>query len=554
MLSSSPSLRFYLVIGLLQGLLFVTALEMKEGMFQTLLIMMAVVGGISLQWLERTLFVKKTWLWVSVLTVLMTAIGGWVLYERGLYQPSDSWVMCSILLGYICCTFIGCWSTREGRWPSYEALCKHAWVNIFTVLLAWLLVLVVVLLLVLCGMLFNMLGFPQVNRVFGHYRFYMLLLPMVFSIGMYIGMTKEAVVGLLRGILLSACRFLLPFSALITVVFTLTLPFSGLEPIWNTGRSTVILLCLMGINLFLINCTSQDDNEGHAYPSALRGLVGASVLCLPILVALAGYSSWLRIEQYGLTPFRFQSIFVVAIAMLYSLAMVWAVIRHSGIWLGNLRTSNPLLAAVICALMVLLHTPLLSPDAFSARSQVQRLLSGKTPVDEFDLWALRDDLGTAGRLQFNWLAEELQHDRILDAKGRQVLLDRLQGRPAKVRPVQVEWVGPFEDGIESMLQGDNLGNQCREAACLLFAIDLTGDGHNEVLVFPRVEWGIGAKILARNDKGQWQPVGRLFGSMGTEKLIDLIKEGKVEVVTPRFKTLRIGGKDMQIDPLEVESN
>ncbi|WP_350238620.1 DUF4153 domain-containing protein [Pectobacterium colocasium] len=552
--ASSPSLRFYLVVGLLQGLLFVTALEMKEGILQTLLIMMAAVGGISLQWLERTLFVKKTWLWVFILTSLMTAIGGWAFYDSGVDQLPDSWIVCSILLVYICCTFIGCWATREGRWPSYEALCKHAWVNIFTVLLAWLLVLVVVLLLVLCGMLFKILGFPQVNRVFAHSRFYMLLFPVVFSIGIYIGMTKEAVVGLLRGILLSACRFLLPFSALITVVFTLTLPFSGLDPIWDTGRSTVILLCLMGVSLFLINCASQDDNEGRAYPAVLRGLVSASALCLPVLVVLAGYSSWLRIEQYGLTPARFQSIFVVAIAMLYSLAMVWAVIRRSGVWLGNLRTSNPLLAAATCVFMVLLHTPLLSPEAFSARNQVQRLLSGKTPIDKFDLWALRDELGMAGRQQFNWLAEELQHDRILDPVGRQALLDRLKGKPAQIRPVQVEWVGPQEDGVEGMLQKDNLGNRCRELACLLFAIDLTDDGHNEVLIFPKVGWSNGGKILVRDEKGQWQIAARIYAPIGTKHLIELVKDGKIEAVTPRFKTLRIGGKDMQIDPLEVESN
>ncbi|MFJ5393176.1 DUF4153 domain-containing protein [Pectobacterium sp. CHL-2024] len=546
MSAHSPSLRFYLAIGLLQGLLLVAALEMKEGALQGMLITMAVVGGISLQLLERTLFVKKTWLLAGVLTVLMTAISGWVLFENGLFRLLDSWVLCGILLGYICCTFICSWPDREGRWPSYDALCKHAWINIFTVLLAWLLVLVVVLLLVLCGMLFNMLGFRQVSKVFSHYRFYMLLLPVVFSLGIYIGMTKETVVGLLRGILLSACRFLLPFSALITVVFTLTLPFSGLEPIWNTGRSTVILLCLMGVNLFLINCTSQDDNEGRAYPAVLRGLVSASVMCLPILVGLAGYSSWLRIEQYGLTPFRFQSIFVVAIAMLYSLAMVWAVIRRSGVWLGNLRTSNPLLAAVTCVLMVLLHTPVLNPEAFSARNQVQRLLSGKTPVDEFDLWALRDELGAAGRQQFTWLAEELKQDRILDETGRQALRDRLQGRPAQVRPVQVEWVGPLEDGVESMLQGDNLGNQCREIACLLFAIDLTGDGHNEVLVFPRVGWGNGGKILARDEQGQWQIAASMYGAIGTEKLVALVKDGKVEAVSPRFKTIRIGGQNMEI--------
>ncbi|MCA6975612.1 hypothetical protein [Pectobacterium carotovorum] len=62
MSAHSPSLKFYLAIGLLQGLLLVAALEMKEGVLQGMLITMATVGGISLQWLERTLFVKKTWL------------------------------------------------------------------------------------------------------------------------------------------------------------------------------------------------------------------------------------------------------------------------------------------------------------------------------------------------------------------------------------------------------------------------------------------------------------------------------------------------------------
>nr|UKE85100.1 hypothetical protein KXZ65_08530 [Pectobacterium sp. PL152] len=81
--ASSPSLRFYLVIGLLQGLLFVAVQEMKSGILQTMLITMAAVGGISLQLLERTLLVNKTWLWAGALTVLMTAISGWVLYDGG---------------------------------------------------------------------------------------------------------------------------------------------------------------------------------------------------------------------------------------------------------------------------------------------------------------------------------------------------------------------------------------------------------------------------------------------------------------------------------------
>nr|WED69713.1 hypothetical protein PJ912_09075 [Pectobacterium colocasium] len=38
----------------------------------------------------------------------------------------------------------------------------------------------------------------------------------------------------------------------------------------------------------------------------------------------------------------------------------------------------------------------------------------------------------------------------------------------------------------------------------------------------------------------------MFGAIGTEKLVTLVKDGKVEAVAPRFKTIRIGGQNMEI--------
>jgi hypothetical protein len=156
-----------------------------------------------------------------------------------------------------------------------------------------------------------MLGIPQVKEAVESPVFLWLVLPVVFSLGMRMGRENEKVIGLLRGILLTLCRFLLPLGALITVLFTLTLPFTGLQPVWDTGYSTTLLLMLAIINLFLVNGVFQEGHQGSVYPVALKRLVNASLLCLPVLVGLAAYASWMRIDQYGLTPSRIMALLLV---------------------------------------------------------------------------------------------------------------------------------------------------------------------------------------------------------------------------------------------------
>ena len=152
------------------------------------------------------------------------------------------------------------------------------------------------------------------------------------------------VIGLLRGILLTLCRVLLPLSALIVIVFTFALPFTGLAPIWATGCSTTIMLCLVAANLFLLNGVFQDGAQSSGYPVWLLRLVDLCLLCLPVLVVLAGYSTWLRIEQYGLTPSRLLAMLLVGVMFAHSLAVVWAVVVPPGQWLARLRVSNPAIA------------------------------------------------------------------------------------------------------------------------------------------------------------------------------------------------------------------
>jgi hypothetical protein len=187
------------------------------------------------------------------------------------------------------------------------------------------------------------------------------------------------------------------------VLFTLTLPFTGLQPVWDTGYSTTLLLVLAIINLFLVNGVFQEGHQGSVYPVALKRLVNASLLCLPVLVGLAAYASWMRIDQYGLTPSRILALLLVGVMLAHGLAAAWAVLASRQGWLNSLRVSNPWIALLSAALVVLFYTPLLAPQALSAKNQVERLVSGRTPVSEFDARNLYHDLGQPGRDAFEQL-------------------------------------------------------------------------------------------------------------------------------------------------------
>ena len=113
-------------------------------------------------------------------------------------------------------------------------------------------------------------------------------------------------------------------------------------------------------------------------------VVDLCLLCLPVLVLLAGYSTWLRIAQYGLTPSRVLAILLVAVIFAHCMAAVWAVVVPQRQWLWSVRRTNPVIALLTVALLLAIHTPWFSPLKISASNQVARVLSGKTPVDMFD--------------------------------------------------------------------------------------------------------------------------------------------------------------------------
>lgn len=549
------SLLYYVVIGLLQGLVLLAAVLGRGevlGFGLSVAVCVAVaVAGLNLQLLGSAVRQRGTGWLVLGLTLLISGISAWVFAAEPSGWLQMTWCLAAVVLGYIGTAFILAWPTGEGLRLRYEDLFRHAWNNVFILFLAQMLTGLFWQLLWLCALLFSMLGIPQVKEAVESPVFLWLVLPVVFSLGMRMGRENEKVIGLLRGILLTLCRFLLPLGALITVLFTLTLPFTGLQPVWDTGYSTTLLLMLAIINLFLVNGVFQEGHQGSVYPVALKRLVNASLLCLPVLVGLAAYASWMRIDQYGLTPSRIMALLLVGVMLAHGLAAAWAVLASRQGWLSSLRVSNPWIALFSAALVVLFYTPLLAPQALSAKNQVERLVSGRTPVSEFDARNLYHDLGQPGRDAFEQLEKRLQTDELFDASGRAQLLATLEEvrRPAvaEERGPKLEWLGPVQSSTEALADSTLAESQCGGKGCYLWAVDLDGDGHNEVLMIPRHTYASRLFVLTWENR-EWQEVGSLSGNMDNlDGVVKGIREGAVKLVTPRYKTMSIDGQELMQD-------
>ena len=554
MLTLERSVMTYLAIGLVQGLLLWLATSMGDPGAWYGLITAVLVGGVNLLLLGENIRHRGTaWLVVG-LTVVMTAISAWVFWDGDEYWRPGSWLAGSwsffaVVITYICTVFILSWPTREGRYPRYEDLFRHAWDTVFIVLLGLLLNAVFWALLWLWGGLFKMLGIVALNKLFSTDGFICISSAMVFALGVHMGREKERVIGLLRGIVLTLCRFLLPLSALIVIVFTFALPFTGLEPIWDTGYSTPIMLWLVAVNLFLLNGVFQDGTQGSGYPTWLVRVVDLCLLCLPVLVVLAGYSTWLRIEQYGLTPSRILAMVLVLVIFIHSVAALLAVFVSRSIWLGSLRVSNPVIALLCVVLLLAMHTPWFSPLKMSANNQVQRLLSGRTAVDNFDADTLRNRLGSEGKQAYDALLEQVEQGLVLAEPGRQVLLKRLKEVSAGNGPTGserlLEWIGPKVEGSEQFYDKRFNGQLCLAPGCALWAVDLDQDGQPEVLQLPKNKWSEPLYFFKRDAQGNWQRVGTYAGGGESSlELIEQIRQGKVKVVTPRYQSLQIDGVEL----------
>jgi hypothetical protein len=361
-----------------------------------------VVAGMAFAFVvERTRL-----LWSAAFAAAAGLVVASVVYWNGpMGRPwdSDIWRMTSAALTVaIAAPLFQAWC--DGRRPGasrfeigYSATHDHAWANVMLWMAAWLFVAIVFLLGWLLAELFNLIGIDVVLRLLRKDRVIMMLAGAAFGGAVGLLRDRASVLGTLQRVVMAILSVLAPVLAAGLLLFLLALPFTGLVPLWEATKSTtpILLVCVIGA-LVLVNAVIGNRPEDESRLAVLRWSAAVLALVMLPLAIIAAISTSRRIDQYGLTPDRLWAIVFMGFAAAYGVAYLLAVPRGRRDWPAMVRVANLRLAMALCAVALLLSTPLINIGAIATRDQLTRLDDGRTPPDKFDWVALRFDFGPAG--------------------------------------------------------------------------------------------------------------------------------------------------------------
>ena len=368
----------------------------------------------------------------------------------------------------------------EGAWRfPYERLHNHAWMDavigaaslFFTgisFLLAWL----------IAG-LFDLIVIELLKDLLQDEWFAWMLAG--FAFGAAVGMLRErdALLTTLQRLVMVVFSVLAPVLAAALVLFLASLPFTGLEGLWNSDIPATPLLLVAGAGAVLLTNAVIGNGKAERSPSSvLQWAALALALTVLPLAIVAALSLGQRIGQYGWTPERIWGVIAVGVAVAYGAAAWWSVWRARRDFDDALRPLQTRLAIGLCGLALFLALPILDFGAISASSQMARFNAGRVPAGDFDWRAMAFDFGPAGRSRLREIARTGPADQrklakaALNSKNR-YSVDEETKSVAQQAGVE-QYLRLLSPGIivNDALKAEIVGsNGCNDRPCALIRID-----------------------------------------------------------------------------------
>jgi hypothetical protein len=450
----------------------------------------------------------------------------------------------------------------QRRIASYDRYFEVSWKLVVQLLFSGVFVGALWLVLLMGSGLFAMLKLYFFKNMLGEAWFNVPVLCFAWSCAMHITDVRPAIVRGIRSLLLVLLSWLLLVAALIISAFLCTLPFTGLAALWSTGHATALLLAADVVLIILINAAFQNGHVKAALAVRVSARV-AALLILP-LTAIAIYALGLRVFDYGWTTDRVIAAAGLVVASCYALGYAWAAQRYES-WLVPIAMVNVATSVVVLAVLLALLTPVADPARLSVNNQMARLAKGRTKPAQFDFHYLRFEGQRYGQAALAQLAQQ--------SSGPEAAWIRTQA--GKALKELSPWVAhntsqplSLRDNLTVWPQGAQLpdsfvtqswkapgGDQRNDAnlpACLstpgvqcdALVTDMDGDGQPEVLLL-RGSGYQGPALYGRKD-GSWLLLGRLAAQGNAcPALIERLKAGRFQLVTPAIKALQVDGQQLQ---------
>ena len=288
----------------------------------------------------------------------------------------------------------------------YEPLFLFSWRNLVVGALSLAFLGGVILMYLLWAALFNEIGIGFFKELFGKVWFVALLGALSFGGGVIVFRGLTDVVDSISRLLAGIIKLLLPFLLVMTAVFLVALPFTGLEILWSTNQGTLLLMVLTFILLLCLNAVYQTGAGSSPYPSWLHHAITGALFTLPVFSALSFYGLYARLDQYAWTVVRYWAFVVWLTLCLFSFGYVLAVIKRRAAWPTMMASVNSILGVFVIVVLLLSNSPVLDFRKLSLASQIHRLTSGAVSPEDFDDQYLRAELARPGYLALQELTEQ----------------------------------------------------------------------------------------------------------------------------------------------------
>jgi hypothetical protein len=434
----------------------------------------------------------------------------------------------------------------EGAWRfPYERLHNHAWMDavigaaslFFTgisFLLAWL----------IAG-LFDLIGIDLLKDLLQDEWFAWMLAGFAFGAAVGLLRERDALLTTLQRLVMVVFSVLAPVLAAALVLFLASLPFTGLDGLWNSDIPATPLLLVAGAGAVLLTNAVIGNGKAERSPSSvLQWAALALALTVLPLAIVAALSLGQRIGQYGWTPERIWGVIAVGVAMAYGAAAWWSVWRARRDFDDALRPLQTRMAIGLCGLALFLALPIVDFGAISASSQMARFAAGKVPAGEFDWRAMAFDFGPAGRSRLREIARTGPADQRKLASAALASENRYDVE-VEVRTAEV--AANLETRLRVLPEGTEISQDLRRAVaetsycstgpCVLTLID---DRRAIIAGAPIKDDPVRSSLLQRNAKGQWSNDTGVH--IVEDSLHANLETATVEVRTVERKQLFIEGK------------
>ena len=500
---------------------------------------------------------RALWYWMALIFVVVLAMSAWLKWQ---VEDSDKWRQHEVFMFYgwrllLMAMLALPWiqyslhvSREQARYPYFY---RQLWLNALTLLIVFVANGLFWLVLLLWSEMFKLVGIPFFSTLFfdtdwfGYVAF-----GLITALAVVLARTQSRLVTAVQKLLTFIATGLLPLVALLALMFILTLPFTGLEAISQRVSAAGLMSTLTLLLLLLMAIVREPQKEALPYPGALRYLIKCSLIVAPIYMLIAGWSLWVRIQQYGWTPERLYGVLVVVVLLVWSFGYLASILRRGR---NPLELQGPVILGVsllALGLLVLLSSPVIDAWRISVNSHMGLYHSGKIKPDQVSLYML-DHSGKPGRAALEALQKDVAFNQ--DSKRRRDLNSLLQGSRDPVKELTATQlvskvvIAPGSEKPDDAFwtfvkaQGYRITSCAEQNACVLVSQDLNADGHPEQVLYA---FGDGESLVFGMQKNKWDllAVARLPEGFNKDKLLQAVANQQLGSAPRIWRDITIDGK------------